>query len=324
MSLGENGGGLGFAKISGIAVAFDTYKNAANPSNNFVGISDGAAKTAGQLHWLATSTSIPALRTAVRHVKVETLNGTVTVWVDGAKALSATVALPPKVLLGFTRRRRVLHRRAQGGQRDCRRRRGSHRTATRRTAAKRTAGGEPQDHKRDQRARRLIAGGTQLAFSGTCPSSFTTGALGNGANATPALTGAVAGASCSVAEAAPSASGWKTTASVNGAAPVELTAAGGKLTIPTFALVAGANTVAVTNTYTPSEGEGAAKIPDPSAGGWQLNGSTKLEGQNLVLTGATGNQAGSAFWPVRPVRATSTSNSRSRSAAGPAPTVLRW
>src|SRR6185312_8670849 len=97
---------------------------------------------------------------------------------------------------------------------------------------------------------------TQLTYSGTCPSSFTTAALGNGGSATPALTGAVQGASCSVAETAPTGTGWKTTVSINGAAPVELTASGGKLTASTFALLAGVNTVAFANTYTPPKEEG--------------------------------------------------------------------
>ena len=36
--LGRRGGGLGFSGISGLAVALDEYKNSANPSNNFAGI----------------------------------------------------------------------------------------------------------------------------------------------------------------------------------------------------------------------------------------------------------------------------------------------
>ena len=43
-----------------------------------------------------------------------------------------------------------------------------------------------------------------FVVSGSCPSGFTTAALGNGESASPALTGAVAGVSCAVSEAAPS------------------------------------------------------------------------------------------------------------------------
>ena len=115
----------------------------------------------------------------------------------------------------------------------------------------------------------------QLAYSGSCPSAFTTAALAGGgtrdAHASPAPSRARAARS---PRPRPAAAGWKTTVSVNGAAPVELDASGGKLTAPTFALAAGANTVAFTNTYTPPTEEGTVpKIPDPSAGGWQLNGN---------------------------------------------------
>ncbi|MEA2215198.1 MAG: hypothetical protein QOK19_759 [Solirubrobacteraceae bacterium] len=286
-SLGEDGGGLGFAGIPGIAVAFDTYKNSVNPSNNFVGVSDGLGSGAGLLHWLATSTTIPALRTATRHVKVEALNGTLTVWVDGAKALTAAVALPSQVFLGFTG--------GAGYFNDLHK------------AANVTVAGDAAPKEEPPAATLKITNAvsapagstqaeTQMAFSGNCPSAFTTEPLGNGSSATPTLTGGVAGASCTVSETAPSGTGWKTTASVNGGTAVELTATAGKLNVPNFTLAAGTNTVALSNTYTSSEGP--PKIPDPSAGGWQLNGNAKLEGTSLVLTTAAGNQAGSSFWPT--------------------------
>ncbi len=294
-AIGEDGGGLGFDGISGIAIAFDTYKNAANPSNNFVGISDGAGSGAGLLHWLATSTSIPALRNAVRRIKVETLNGTVTVWIEGTKVLSANVTLPASVLLGFT-----------GGT--------GYFNDLHKVAGVKIGGdappAEPPPKEEPKPASLTITdavnapGGSSQAeakpvFSGSCPSAFTTSGLGNGGSATPALTGAVAGAGCSVGEAAPSGSGWTTTASVDGGAPVALSAVEGRLTVPSFALAAGTNTVAFVNTYTPPvEEKPVPKIPDPSAGGWQLNGSAKLEGSSLVLTGPTSFQAGSAFWPT--------------------------
>ncbi len=410
-ALGEQGGGLGFAGIPGIAVGFDTYKNTVNPSSNFAGISDGAGTTAGTLHWLSTATTIPALRTATRHIKVETLNGTVNVWVEGTKYLSTAVTLPEKVYVGFTG--------GTGGSNDIHK------------AANVTISGEPVVEKPKEEPPAatlkitnaisapsgppqsetqltysgtcpssfttaalgnggsatptltgavqgascsvaetaptgtgwkttvsvngatateiapsagkvtipsfLLAAGantvaftntytapkeeppaaslkitdaisapsgppqseTQLTYSGTCPSSFTTAALGNGGSATPTLTGAVQGASCAVAETAPSGTGWTTTVSVNGAGATEIAPSAGKVTVPTFALAAGTNTVAFTNTYTAPKEEGVPDIPDPSAGGWQLNGTAKLESPNLVLTTATANQAGSAFWPTK-------------------------
>ncbi len=291
-ALGEQGGGLGFGGISGIAVGFDTWKNSVNPSNNFVGITDGSAG-AGLLHWLATSTAIPALRTATRHVKIETLNGTVNVWVEGTKYLSTAVTLPPKVLVGFTG--------GTGGANDVHK------------AANVTISGEPavEKPKEEPPATLKITNAisapsgspqaeTTLTYSGTCPSSFTTAALAGGGSATPTLTGAVQGASCSVAESAPAGTGWKTTASVNGGAAVEIAPAAGKITVPAFALAAGANTVAFANTYTaPKEETGVPTIPDPSAGGWQLNGNAALESPNLVLTAAAEKLTGSAFWPTK-------------------------
>src|SRR5262249_30659406 len=102
-SLGAKGGGLGFSGISGIAVAFDTYKNTANPSNNFVGITDGPTSSgADKLHWLATPTSLRGLGTAVRNVKVELLNEAITVWIEGTKVLAGTAKVAPRVLLGFS------------------------------------------------------------------------------------------------------------------------------------------------------------------------------------------------------------------------------
>jgi hypothetical protein len=286
-SLGASGGGLGFSGIPGIAVAFDTYKNSVNPSNNFVGITNGPGSAPDLMHWLATATAIPALRTGTHRIKIEALSGTITVWIDGAQALSAAVALPPKVLLGFTG--------GTGGLTDV------HQAANVLVTGDPAPSGPPPPASLKIASTVIAPSGspqaaTKLADSGSCPSAFTTAALGSGESATPTLTGAVAGASCSVSEAAPTGSGWKTTASVNGGPAVELTPAGSQLTVPAFALVAGVNTVQLTSTYTSVAGP---LIPDPSAGGWQLNGSASLEAPSLVLTGATSFQAGSAFWPVQ-------------------------
>ena len=101
-SLGEKGGGLGFAKVAGWAVAFDTYKNSANPSNNFVGISDGAGTTAGTLHWLSTFTPASSLRTGTHKVKVSTAGGAIAVSLDGTKLGSVAVTLPASAYVGFS------------------------------------------------------------------------------------------------------------------------------------------------------------------------------------------------------------------------------
>ena len=103
-SLGASGGGLGFSGVPGIAVALDTYQNAVNPSANFVGITDGpaAAGVPDQMHWLATSTTAPDLRTGTHVVAVSLVAGVLTVSIDGVRAVSSPVTVGPDVLLGFT------------------------------------------------------------------------------------------------------------------------------------------------------------------------------------------------------------------------------
>ena len=102
-ALGEKGGGLGFAGTSGIAVAFDTFQNSANPSNNFIGISDGAGTTAGTLHWLTTFTPLASsLRTGTHKVKVDTAGGAIAVWLDGTKLGNVSVTLPSSAYVGFS------------------------------------------------------------------------------------------------------------------------------------------------------------------------------------------------------------------------------
>ncbi len=102
-ALGENGGGEGFSGISGIAVSLDTWQNAVNPSNNFVGIANGPVPGAGnELNYVVTNTSIPALRDTVNHFVVTTTSTGITVTMDGTQVLSYTTALPPYVLIGFT------------------------------------------------------------------------------------------------------------------------------------------------------------------------------------------------------------------------------
>jgi hypothetical protein len=284
-SLGAKGGGLGFSGLPGIAVAFDTFKGTGAPSNNFVGLSDGAGTTSESLHWLKTTTLAKSLRSATRHVKVEVLAGAITVWIEGVQVLAGTATLPPKVYLGFTG--------ATGGLTD------THQVANVTVAAE--AASAPPPPSASLKVVSVVGApsgsaqaSAQFVFSGSCPSAFTTAALGNGGSATPALTGAVAGSGCVVSEAEPSGVGWKTTAVVNGV-EASVSASAGKVSVSSFALVAGVNTVQFTNTYTPQSGGGS--VPDPSAGGWQLNGTAALASGELALTTAVTHEAGSAFWP---------------------------
>jgi hypothetical protein len=290
-ALGASGGALGYGGIPGVAVAFDTYRGAVDPSANFVGIANGTNGAVDRLSWLATATAIPNLRTAVRHVVVDVDAGVMTVKIDGTQVLSQAVSLPPNVLLGFTG--------ATGWVLD------NHQVSNVVVSGDGGATPPPPPPPPDPATLTVTnavsapAGSGQaaqtFAYSGSCPSAFTTAAIGGGGSASPTLTGAVAGSSCSVAETAQSDANWSTTVSVNGGAPQRPAVSGGKLTVPTFALLAGANTVAFANTYTPPV---STTIPSPVLGGWQLNGTALISGSSLELTPASGTlKAGSAFWP---------------------------
>jgi hypothetical protein len=100
-ALGDNGGGLGFSGITGVAVAFDTWKSTVNPSNNFVGIGTTNSEQQ-QVNYVTTNSSIPALRNTVHHVVVTTNTNGISVTMDGNLVLAYNVTLPPKVLIGFT------------------------------------------------------------------------------------------------------------------------------------------------------------------------------------------------------------------------------
>ncbi len=223
---------------------------------------------------------MPALR-AKRHVVVEVLGGVLTVKVEGVQVISQAVTLPPQVLLGFSG--------GSGGATD------NHQVSNVAVTGDAAPSAQPATLKILNTV--SAPAGTaqeaaQMVYGGSCPTAFTTAALGNGASATPSLPTAVAGSPCSLSETAPAAAGgtWTTTASVNGGAPVTLSASGGQLAVPAFALAAGANTVTFKNTWTgPSS---TSTIPDPSTGGWQLNGSSALSGAELVLTPATSRAGG--------------------------------
>ncbi len=101
--VGTAGWGLGFSGIPGVAVALDTYQHGDNPSDNFVGISDGpvSSSTPDELNWLTTDTSIASLR-ATHIFRVTLESGTLTVTMDGLTLFSTTVTVGPEVLLGFS------------------------------------------------------------------------------------------------------------------------------------------------------------------------------------------------------------------------------
>src|SRR6185369_1941043 len=80
-ALGNNGGGEGFAGINGIAVSIDHWKNANDPSGNFVGIA--VASSSGQsLNYVTTNSSITPLLNRVHHFVVTTFPTGLTVSMD--------------------------------------------------------------------------------------------------------------------------------------------------------------------------------------------------------------------------------------------------
>ena len=99
-ALGNNGGGEGFSGIPGIALSLDTWKNAADPSGNFVGIA--TTSTGQSLNYVTTNASVPSLLNTMHHFVVTTFATGMSVSMDGTQVLNYTTSLPPYVLVGFT------------------------------------------------------------------------------------------------------------------------------------------------------------------------------------------------------------------------------
>lgn len=99
-SLGEGAWQLGYGGLPGVAVVFDTARQRGDPAANFVGIATGVERTS--LTWAATNTKIPDLWDATHHVEVLVEDTTITVWLDGAQVLTATVPVPKLLRPGFS------------------------------------------------------------------------------------------------------------------------------------------------------------------------------------------------------------------------------
>jgi hypothetical protein len=95
--LGFSAGSLGYSGITGTAVGLVTFKNAGEPSANFVGVADGGPVSPGIPHWVATSTAVPVLEGATTHVVVSVSGHTVTVAVAGVVVLTTVVASLPSL-----------------------------------------------------------------------------------------------------------------------------------------------------------------------------------------------------------------------------------
>ena len=90
---------------------------------------------------------------------------------------------------------------------------------------------------------------------------------------------------------------------VNNATTITATAPAGSGSVDvTVTTPEGTSAINTNDQFTYSAGSPPVVIPSPTAGGWQLNGSSALVSSasppNLQLTAATTNEAGSAFWPT--------------------------
>jgi predicted lipoprotein with Yx(FWY)xxD motif len=100
-AIGSGGAGDGFAKLSGVAVVFDTHQVPGYPSSNFAGIATGANSN-GALKLTSSVNQIGQLRAGTHSVEVTVTGGVLAVFFDGAQILARRVTLPRTVKLAFT------------------------------------------------------------------------------------------------------------------------------------------------------------------------------------------------------------------------------
>src|SRR5581483_9910466 len=233
------------------------------------GVTDGYGTTAGVFHYLATSSAVPNLRTATRHVKVTVTSGTMTVSVDGTQYISVPVTLGPNVLVGFGG--------GTGGATDVH-------SVSNVVITSGAAAPAPT----------LSVTPTSVPFGNvtvgttSAPVSVTIKNVGTAPMTFTSVTGPSAPFAATGLPAANAqlAAGASTTASVT-FAPTAATTSSGSISIVTDG---GSSTVALSGTGTAS---GPVSIPAPASGTWQLNGSATLPSAGVLqLTPATKNLAG--------------------------------
>ncbi|WP_370382815.1 LamG-like jellyroll fold domain-containing protein [Catenulispora sp. GAS73] len=101
-ALGQNGGGLGIAGLTGVFVSLDTFGTlGVYGSSNWAGINTTTPTAQTNI---ANNTNIPTLRNTGPHtVKVTVTPAShIVVNIDGTQVLDAAVTLPPSVLVAFT------------------------------------------------------------------------------------------------------------------------------------------------------------------------------------------------------------------------------
>src|SRR5581483_9888897 len=284
--LGVDGGGLGFSGNHGIAVALDTYKNSVNPSNNFVGVATGAGPTTDTLAWAATSTNVPALRSAPVTVTVATTSTALTVTVNGTQVISWTGTIPANAYVAFSA--------GDGGLTDL------HAVENVSITSGTSAGPGV-----------LSVSPTTVAFGSvatntTATSSFTLTNTGGTALTVTAVTPPAApfSATSPITVNTTIAPNQTLTQTVT-FTPTAAGAANGSYSI-TVNDGQAAHVVTLTGTGTTSGGGGGGggAVPSPTAGGWSMLGTAKVvtttSPSTLQLTDAAtaGHEAGLAYWPT--------------------------
>ncbi|MEH3054423.1 MAG: hypothetical protein PGN13_10530 [Patulibacter minatonensis] len=102
--LGAGGNRLGLGGLKGTAIAFDTKRDAPDPSSNFIGFTDGTADNGGLL-WYDTAEAVTPLlgsSSTLRTIKIANRGGTTTVSIDGVVRMTGTFAVPTSAFLTFT------------------------------------------------------------------------------------------------------------------------------------------------------------------------------------------------------------------------------
>jgi hypothetical protein len=112
IALGVNASGMGYEGIANsLAVEFDTYQNSAaefegtvaDPNANHVSVQSRGGwwhNNADPVYSLGAATDIPYLADGAWHrVQIDYTPGTLTVWLDGAEALTVAVDLADYVIL---------------------------------------------------------------------------------------------------------------------------------------------------------------------------------------------------------------------------------
>lgn len=95
--------GYGFTGIAGTALVLCTDFNTPPGSGNYAGIATSTAGASGPpSSYLASTTSVPALRPGTHDWTVTVSGGVMTVTCDGVQILSQAVTLTPTVMVGFT------------------------------------------------------------------------------------------------------------------------------------------------------------------------------------------------------------------------------